>query len=183
MDSHGASFPVLYWQSSSLLTCNSPGIPNLSPPLSTGLSQFVGQFNHGGSKEIGWKVSENGLLLEYLLVYLLPLHVGIEIHSYECLIFPWPPGLPRSLPNHTGSSWRRNFMFGEMRWNLLCGGLPSTSLAPVYWEGVLPLPGCFFGLREHGIGETGWEKKERGTEDITRKEVLQDLEKGTLEKL
>lgn len=49
-----------------------------------------------------------------------------------------------------------------MAWKLLLGGLPRIFLAPFYQERVLPLPGCFFGLRECRIGRKGVGEEEKG---------------------
>lgn len=49
-----------------------------------------------------------------------------------------------------------------MTWKLLLRGLPRISLAPYFQEKVLPLPGCFFGLRKCKTGRKGVGEGEKG---------------------
>lgn len=142
-----------------------PRMSKCGSPLSTGLNQFVWQFNKGGSKEIGRKVPENDLLLEHLLMYPLFLHVRIKIQSYLSLAsrnsqasfqphwFFWLRKL-----SSRGCDGSR-YVEAYLAFPLIPSLRPQT---PIYSERVLPLWGCFFELREcrirrKGIG--GEEKK------------------------
>lgn len=138
-------------------------------PLSTGLSQFVWQFNKGGSKETGRKVPENDLLLEHLLMYLLSLSVRMKIQSYLSLA----SRNSQVSSSHTGSSWLRKLSSRGCDQSRYVEAFLAFPLTPSYplkppstQKGFCHCAGASLSLGNAELGERGWEEKKKNVHGI-----------------